>query len=272
MLFFLTCLFLILEGSTGDDNNTTALTDVHDVALVSHVEDTLGECSTIVEDVGDFVHIYENDDESRRRNKYHIAEAVQVKLQICTAIVEAVDTFRQEYIPWSLGSISLRLSELDFIKKLLSQISKGMGNVLYVATRDGDASTSFHSACDDEGPTIVIVESTTGAVFGGYSDLSWGVQGSYATTSNSFLFRVRPAMTQYGIISGKEGYAVYRRSGYGPTFGGGHDLYIANSAMGNSNSYTNAGHSYTFPSYPNYQLLDGQKNFQVKDYVVLKVI
>jgi len=269
MLSFV-AIFLIAEGSTDDDNTTVHL-NLHDEALVSHVEDTLGECSTIVEAVGDFLHVYDTDD-SRRRNKHHIAAGVKDKLQTCSAIVEAVDTFRQEYIPFSLGYISLRLSEIDFIKKLLSEISKVMGDVLYIATRDGDSSTNFHNACDDEGPTVTIVESTTGAVFGGYSDLSWGTQGSYATTTNSFLFRVRPAMTQYKVTDGKEQYAVYRHSGHGPNFGGGHDMYIASGATGNTNSYTNGGHSYSFPSYPNYQLADGQKNFQVKEYSVLKVI
>ena len=41
-------------------------------------------------------------------------------------------------------------------------------------------------------------------------------------------------------------HAIYRYSGYGPTFGGGHDIYIANNA--NSNSYTNFGDSFYVPS------------------------
>ena len=43
-------------------------------------------------------------------------------------------------------------------------------------------------------------------------------------------------------------YATYRRSGFGPTFGGGYDIYIANNANSNTNSYTNFGHSYSVPS------------------------
>ena len=41
-------------------------------------------------------------------------------------------------------------------------------------------------------------------------------------------------------------HAIYRYSGYGPTFGEGHDIYIANNA--NSNSNTNFGDSYYVPS------------------------
>ena len=43
-------------------------------------------------------------------------------------------------------------------------------------------------------------------------------------------------------------HAIYWRSSYGPTFGGGHDIYIANNANSNTNSYTNFGRSYSLPS------------------------
>ena len=38
--------------------------------------------------------------------------------------------------------------------------------------------------------------------------------------------------------------AIYGNSGYGPTFGGGHDVKIADGADSNTNSYANLGHSY----------------------------
>ena len=38
--------------------------------------------------------------------------------------------------------------------------------------------------------------------------------------------------------------AMYGNNGYGPTFGGGHDIHISDSASSNTNSYTNLGHSY----------------------------
>ena len=44
-------------------------------------------------------------------------------------------------------------------------------------------------------------------------------------------------------------YAIRRRSSYGPTFGGGHDIHIANNANSNTNSYTNFGY-YNYYSLP----------------------
>ena len=46
----------------------------------------------------------------------------------------------------------------------------------------------------------------------------------------------------------KSSYAIDRKSSYGPTFGGGHDIHIANNANSNTNSYTNFGYAYSVPS------------------------
>jgi len=42
--------------------------------------------------------------------------------------------------------------------------------------------------------------------------------------------------------------AIYRSSSFGPTFGGAHDIYIANNTNSNTNSYTYFGYSYSLPS------------------------
>ena len=42
--------------------------------------------------------------------------------------------------------------------------------------------------------------------------------------------------------------AIYMGINYVPTFGGGHDIHIANNAGHNVHSYTNFGHSFLAPS------------------------
>ena len=62
--------------------------------------------------------------------------------------------------------------------------------------------------------------------------------------------------------------AIYGNSGYGPTFGGGHDIHIANNAGSNTNSYTNLGNSYVqvtgykYSSSDAGNLLAGTKRFR----------
>jgi len=250
---------------------------IDDDILVEGLENTLAECSDILEAVGDFLTIFETPDDTRRREEEDESLSVEVteKLGTCRAIIEAVTSFRhiQWYQTKSWGHITLQWEELHWLKKELAFSSKSIGMTpLFVASEDGDAATKFHSACDGKGPTVVIVESTNGNVFGGYSDLSWTSSSTYVRSSNSFLFRLRPNMQRYNVKAGSTGHALFHRSDYGPTFGGGPDLYIVNSALSSTSSYTNGGNSYVFPSYPNYELNDGTKNFQVKDYVALQAI
>jgi len=260
MLLFALWLFLFSKASDSDD------------ALVVGVENTLGECSAIVEAVGDFLDVVEVKDDLRRRAEDkdgNLATDVKKKMEICASILEAVDAFRSHHL---LLDLSFGLSERNFLNKLLKPVSKKMGGVLYKASSDGDSASAFHSACDNKGPTVVIVQTTSGAIFGGYTDVSWTSSSTYVSSTTSFLFQLRPYMKQYVLNKGKEANAVYHKSDYGPTFGGGHDFNIKSGSMGSTTSYTNAGHSYTFPKYPSYELTDGEKNFKVKDYVVAKAI
>ena len=73
--------------------------------------------------------------------------------------------------------------------------------------------------------------------------------------SKAFLFSLvsKPGwapvkLSQTGTYSSNRAHSVYFRSSYGPTFGGGHDIYISNSASSYSNSYSNLGYTYSPPS------------------------
>ena len=74
--------------------------------------------------------------------------------------------------------------------------------------------------------------------------------GLWASTSNSFIFSLRnkEGLGAFKRLVSYPSRAVYWRLGYGPTFGEGHDIYIANNANSTQNSYTLLGHSYPFPS------------------------
>ena len=269
MLQFAFCLFIF--GLSKKSVNKTSVDD----ALISAVESTLDECTDIVEAVGDFLHLLEEDNDNRRRagKSDSLPVRVRKKLKTCGAIIDAVDTFRESnFFPWKAGHIELRWSEIGFISQELKQVSKKLGETLFVASKDGQSSSHFHKACDGKGTTVVIVLTTSGNIFGGYAGSSWTSSGSYYAASTSFLFRLRPSMRHYTVKKGRESYSMYRNSGYGPTFGGGHDLYIVSNALSSTSSYTNGGHSYDFPGYPNYQLNDGVKNFKVMDYAVVQAI
>ncbi|EFC47537.1 predicted protein [Naegleria gruberi] len=159
--------------------------------------------------------------------------------------------------------------------------------LLFKASRDGFAGDKFHSKCDNKGATVVIVKAQSGAIFGGYTSVSWNVQNSgYVSDKSAFLFslvsstgveRFAKLPQQYSDFykSGKTNgeYATYQVSGLGPTFGGGHDLFISNNCNSNSLSTSNLCASYcdatmSVSSTTANAYLAGTKNFQVEDYEV----
>jgi regulator of replication initiation timing len=260
MLFAL-CLFLISQAH-----------NITDDALVAAINDTLTDCIVILRAVREFVDEIEDFDIRRRatKNAGDLAQQVVKKMRSCGTIMDTVDNFRSQLKPptTQLGQIVLSKKEMVYLNTLLKGESKKIGEVLYVASTYGDTASNFHSACDKQGPTVVIVETTTGNLFGGYTDISWGVaRNTYHPSTKSFVFSIRPVMKQYKIRSSETSYAVYHHTSYGPTFGRpGHTIYIASGARSNRNSVT-SGQSYELSGHV---LNGGVKNFQVKDYVVAK--
>jgi len=122
--------------------------------------------------------------------------------------------------------------------------------LLYRATRDGFDASSFHERCDGVGPTIVLVRTTQGHIFGGYSDSSWSSSSAYTPSAASFLFSIKnplglPAM-RLPIKCGGHDKAIYGHAAYGATFGGGHDLYLPDQCDGKAVTF-HLGHTYECP-------------------------
>ena len=72
--------------------------------------------------------------------------------------------------------------------------------------------------------------------------------GSYGNTPNAFIFSLRnkEELHPFKSMVLPPQNAIYRSQGYGPTFGGGWDIYIADNANDNENSYNNP-FSYKLP-------------------------
>ena len=98
---------------------------------------------------------------------------------------------------------------------------------------------------------------------------------AYRYDSSAFLFSLanKPGwqplkLDQTGAAYSYYGYATYSCYSYGPTFGGGHDIYIVSYASTSTSSYTNLGYTYSRPSGYSYgssntrSFLAGSYNFQ----------
>ena len=51
--------------------------------------------------------------------------------------------------------------------------------LIYRASEHGYTPESFHQYCDNKGPTLVVIKSTDGWIFGGYTTQSWSGDGIY---------------------------------------------------------------------------------------------
>ena len=110
----------------------------------------------------------------------------------------------------------------------------------------------FHRCCDNKGETVCVIHSTDGYLFGGYTDIPWTSFGYWKVSTKPFLFALRSfsqgnKAVKASIVNSSN--AVYHDSFHCCTFGGGPNIYIAESSNMNTNSCSNwyNGQHYNFP-------------------------
>jgi hypothetical protein len=146
-------------------------------------------------------------------------------------------------------------------------------NLIYRASQDGFEAAKFHSKCDSKPNTLIIIKSTNDNVFGGYTEQTWNHTGNYKADPNSFLFSLINKLNKPIKMKWSRNNGIFCNSSYGPTFGGGHDLLIANNSNINKTSNSNLGNSYIHQDYvygsdEAKSFLDGSYNFQVSEIEV----
>ncbi|KAL9958731.1 hypothetical protein ACROYT_G035785 [Oculina patagonica] len=155
-----------------------------------------------------------------------------------------------KFISHILGGSSTRHQTLS---NWLSQVTpnESRWTRCYRAVDDGWSATTFHTNCDNRGPTVTLVK-TGDYIFGGFLDQSWGGERNL-TSSSAFLFSLQnpeypepiklDINTSYINTSGQAARSDLFR---GPVFGDG-DLFINDSANEGIYSYSNPGHVYQLP-------------------------
>lgn len=148
------------------------------------------------------------------------------------------------------GKYLLQLN--SFLVPVLRSPSRSRFVKCWRAKTDGWAPSTFHSNCDEKGPTVTIIE-VGSYIFGGYTDASWYTPPSgpcgYASSNKSFIYSLYNingyAPVKLHVKSGSQSTAIYRCSSEGPNFGNG-DIRISDPAS-NQASYTICGFSYPLP-------------------------
>jgi hypothetical protein len=126
-------------------------------------------------------------------------------------------------------------------------------SLLYRGTRDGFEPSDFHSKCDGHPNTLTIFKAAESKfIFGGFTTVSWDSSNGWKSYPNAFIFSLtnkdnKPVKMKIDLDEHE--YAIRCYPEYGPTFGGGHDICIANKANTTMESYSDLGCTYKHPQY-----------------------
>jgi len=123
------------------------------------------------------------------------------------------------------------------------------------AESTNDQAIAFHATCDNKGPTVTVIKSAQGYIFGGATDASWVPDYWSSETDAPFLFCLKcfgtvpdtPAAHRMHMRTATTS-AFYGGTVYGPTWGGAHDLTLQGKADGSDGfSYAFLGTNYVCP-------------------------
>ena len=194
--------------------------------------------------------IYEGKDNNYLAD--NLEKNTNYNIRLCSVYKDKISNWTQIYKvkTKNLAVNSLILCEEEkgneYSLKLLEWTGKKEMELIYRGTRDGSGADVFHNKCNNQGATLCLCKNDKGNIFGGYTSVSWTSRQNYYTDYNSFLFTLtnihKTAPTKLPIYQNHQN-AIYDYSSYGPTFGGGHDLYIANNYL-KCNSSSSLGYSY----------------------------
>ena len=142
----------------------------------------------------------------------------------------------------------------DYISKdliiLLPKIKSGI--LLYSTLTDGVSTITFHKKCDNKGPTLTLVKTVDGHIFGGYNPRSWISESMYNECDDSFIFSLSDGKSikpiKCPLIKYKKSMAIYQNEelnspGWGEVSEA--DLFISYKNF--ENSYSNLGKCYKAP-------------------------
>ena len=147
-------------------------------------------------------------------------------------------------------------------------------NLIYRCSKDGDDCSIFHSKCDGISNTLVIGESESNKIFGGFTSQSWDQENQTKYDDNAFLFQLNKMDIHY-VIKGKGGITCDKQ--FGQTFGNWFRFNLCFQDYGKSlngynreDPYDEKTNSFENISKQNY-IYEGNQKFNLKDFEVFQL-
>ncbi len=225
------------------------------------------------------------DDNLLRRDL--IVESQFYKLDTLVNLLNSAST-RKERIPQvASSSDSKKLYRDTKILSVNSQIElnklSGYDNqqwqLIYRASRDGYTAKVFHQSCDGCFPTMCVIRSKNGFIFGGFTSVPWSSINQDIWDTSAFLFTLKNPHgikpTKYPIFERAVEFALDHNLNKGPTFGsvryGGEDLTLRSPFNGYENR-TSFPHSYQDRTDKGHLTFTGEPYFTCDDVEIFTLI
>ena len=146
--------------------------------------------------------------------------------------------------------------------------------LIFKISENGYSSKDFHKFCDNQGPTLLLIESKDNKIFGGFTPLNWklpeDIERLIDSSDSTFLFSLSPKKKKFDMIN-KLDYAIRNDKDFGPIFGN-FDLSLSGNMTRGGTFANNLCNFFS----NNYLELTGDSgittDFDVKEFEVYKVI
>jgi hypothetical protein len=123
---------------------------------------------------------------------------------------------------------------------------------------------------------IILKAKESSFIFGGFTAVNWDGSDEWKYDANAFIFSLTNKYNKplkMKVDPNQHEFAILCDSDYGPTFGGGHDIHIANDANTTMDSWSDLGDAYSHPQYAKgtneaRTFLAGSFKFQLDDIEV----
>jgi len=149
--------------------------------------------------------------------------------------------------------------------------------LIYKASLDGFGSLDFHLKCDNKSNTFIIIKTTNGNIFGGYTEKDWSYYGNKMDPSAYIFSFINKYRTPIKLKCSENKIAIYTNPDFGPTFGSDQfEFCIRNDSNQNLNSNSDFGKRYKHPLYSHgsdeaKSFLAGLQNFQTSEIEVYTI-
>ena len=151
----------------------------------------------------------------------------------------------------------------DIVSKIQLKLKAGVKFMLvYSASRDGDKAKTFHSKCDAQKMSLVLVETTKGVRFGGFTMKDWGGKCVKKIDNEAFVFNLNTRKC-FDVI--KNEFAIGGYPKFGPVFFG-CQIRIYDDFF--KKGGTTCHRTLNYNTKKDYELNNGEQNYIVKEIEV----